>query len=130
MVKLLIETSSAQLMTVPIVMYIFGQVSLIALVANLLVVPLVPLAMLLSTIAGFAGMLVPAFAGLVAWPARMVLSFMLDVSGLLARIPHALSEVKITAGLMVVSYAAVVAFVIILRRRSPRLPEYAKIEAE
>lgn len=129
-IKLLIETSSAQLMTVPITMYIFGQVSLVALVANLLVVPLVPLAMLLSVVSGMVGMWLPTFAGIFAWPARMVLSFMLEICSLLARIPHALSETKITLGLMILLYAAAVLLVVIMRRHSPKQLEYAKIVAE
>ncbi len=126
-VKLLIETSSAQLMTVPIVLFIFGEVSLISLIANLLVVPLVPVAMLLSLIAGVAGMLVPLSAGVIAWPAKMLLSFMLQLSSLLARVPHALSELQISAGVMLLLYAAVIGAVIIMKRKTPK---YAKILAD
>ncbi len=126
-VALLLETSSAQLMTVPITMYIFGQVSMVALVANLLVVPLVPLAMLLSVLAGLGGMLVTAVAGVLAWPARLLLGFMLSICSLLARIPHALSSTKIDVVLMAGMYAAIVLVVIILRHKAPK---YDKIVTE
>ncbi len=126
-VALLLETSAAQLMTVPIVMYIFGQVSMVALVANILVVPLVPLAMLLSVVAGLGGMISPVLAGILAWPARMLLGFMLGICSLLSRIPHALSNIKIDAVMMAVMYAAVVMFVIVLRHRTPK---YDRIVAE
>jgi competence protein ComEC len=52
----LLETLSAELMTLPLILMTFSQLSVIALAANLLIVPLVPLAMLLSAAAGAAGM--------------------------------------------------------------------------
>lgn len=83
-----IETMSAELMTIPLVMYIFGQVSLVGLVANMLVATMIPIAMLFSFIAGLAGMLAPLLAGWFAWPAKLLLTYMLDVATLLSRIPH------------------------------------------
>lgn len=126
-IALLLETSSAQLMTVPITMYIFGQVSMVALVANLLVVPLVPLAMLLSVVAGLGGMFLPVMAGVLAWPARLLLGFMLSICSLLARIPHALSSTRINVVVMATMYAAIILVVIIMRRKSPK---YDKIVTE
>jgi competence protein ComEC len=83
-----LESLCAELMTLPYVLYVFGQMSFIGLLANVLVVALVPLAMLLCLVAGLAGMLVPAIAGWVAWPARLLLTYMLDVATALSRIPH------------------------------------------
>lgn len=83
-----LESLCAELMTVPIILYAFGQLSLIGLVANVLVVALVPLAMLLTLIAGLAGMLIPAIAGWLAWPARIILTYMLDIAHVLSHIPH------------------------------------------
>jgi competence protein ComEC len=83
-----IESFCAELMTLPYVLHIFGQMSFVALVANVMVVALVPLAMLLCLFAGLAGMLAPAFAGWVAFPARLLLTYMLDIAALLSRIPH------------------------------------------
>ena len=85
---IMIESLSAELMTMPIILYIFGQVSLIALPSNALVLAFVPLAMLLSFIAGLGGMFVPALAGWLAWPAKLLLTYMLDVVSLLSRVPH------------------------------------------
>ncbi len=83
-----VESFCAELMTLPYVLHIFGQMSFVALLANVLVVALVPLAMLLCLVAGVAGMLVPALAGWLAFPARLLLTYMLDIAGLLSRIPH------------------------------------------
>jgi competence protein ComEC len=83
-----VESFCAELMTLPYVLHIFGQMSFVALVANVLVVALVPLAMLLCLFAGLAGMLVPALAGWIAFPARLLLTYMLDVANMLSQIPH------------------------------------------
>ena len=53
--RIIIETGSAQLLTLPISLYIFGAVSLVALPVNILVLPLVPLAMALVFTTGLAG---------------------------------------------------------------------------
>jgi len=83
-----LESLCAELMTLPYILHIFGQMSFMGLLANVLVVALVPLAMLLCLVAGLAGMLVPAIAGWLAWPAVLLLTYMLDIANILSRIPH------------------------------------------
>lgn len=83
-----LESLCAELMTLPFILHTFGQMSFIGLIANVLVVALVPLAMLLSMAAGLAGMLVAPVAGWFAWPARILLTYMLDIAHILSRIPH------------------------------------------
>jgi competence protein ComEC len=83
-----LESVCAEMMSLPYVLHIFGQMSLIGLPANVLVVTLVPLAMLLGLVAGVAGMLAGIVAGWFAWPAWLLLNYMLDVAHMLAGLPH------------------------------------------
>jgi hypothetical protein len=83
-----LESVCAELMSLPFILYVFAHMSFIGLPANVLVVALVPLAMLLSTIAGLAGMLSGPFAGWLAWPACALLNYMLDIAHLMAHLPH------------------------------------------
>ncbi len=83
-----LESLCAEAMTLPFVLHTFGQMSFVGLPANVLVVTLVPLAMLLSLIAGLSGMLAGSVAGWLAWPARLLLTYMLDIAHLLAHLPH------------------------------------------
>jgi competence protein ComEC len=83
-----LESVCAEAMSLPFVLYIFGQMSLIGLPANVLVVALVPLAMLLGLVAGLAGMFAGAAAGWFAWPAYLLLNYMLDIAHIMARLPH------------------------------------------
>lgn len=114
---LLLESISAQLMAAPLIMHIFGQISLVGIVANLMVVPLVPLAMLVSFLAGLGGMLLPTLAGWIAWPARLVLTYMLDVVAALSRVPHALSERKLLLNQMLGLYGIIAILCIVLWRK-------------
>ena len=114
---LVLESLSAQLMTLPLIMYVFSEFSAIALLANIIIVPLVPLAMLLSLVSGMAGMLVPQISGWLAWPARILLTYMLDVIQLLARVPHALNSQAIVWWQMAGLYCLVLLATVILWRK-------------
>ncbi len=114
MTSLVIESFSAQLMTIPLIMFIFGEISIISLIANALVVPLVPLAMLLSMIAGMAGMFIPAYSGWLAWPAKILLTYMLDLVRLLAKVPHALTQQFLRLWQMIMIYGLILSATISL----------------
>ncbi|MES2970699.1 MAG: ComEC/Rec2 family competence protein [Patescibacteria group bacterium] len=113
----LTETLCALLMTVPLVLYIFNQVSLVAVLSNLLIVPLVPFAMLFALLAGLGGMLLPILGGIIALPARILLTYMLDLVQIISRIPNALVERELSLLSMLFLYLCVSLFVIVLWRQ-------------
>lgn len=115
---LLIETTAAQIVTLPLIMYIFGRVSLIGLLANALVVPLVPLSMLTTLVAGLAGMWVMPIAGWFAWPSRILLVYMLDITAILARVPHASAEQYISVGSMIGLYIGILLMTVLFYRKA------------
>lgn len=117
MTMILVETLSAELMTLPVIMMIFGQVSLVSIAANALVVPLIPVAMLLTAIAAAAGALITPFAGWFAWPATMLLTYILDVIQLLASLPFALKRYSINTFMMITLYGFVLALLIVFQRK-------------
>lgn len=108
------ETISAQICTLPVILYIFGRLSTISILANVLVVPLTPLAMLLSFISGIAGMMHFQFAKIVVWPTQIVLDYMLSVSSVLAKIPYANVELHINTLQLVVLNSMIISFIILL----------------
>jgi ComEC/Rec2-related protein len=115
-----IETLSAEIMTLPLILMTFSQLSVIALIANALVVPLVPLAMLLSAIAGTAGALIPQFAGWFALPGRLLLTYMLDIVRVMANLPSVLVHRSISFSYMLAIYAAVLLMLSVGYRKLPR----------
>lgn len=114
---LLVETSAAQLMTAPLILYIFSRASLIGLVSNLLIGPLVPVAMLLTLLAGLSGMLTPILAGYIAFPARLLLRYILEMVALMARIPSAMVERSISLVHMLLMYGVVASGTVVAYRR-------------
>jgi hypothetical protein len=64
-------------------------------------------------------MLVPVVAGWLAWPATLLLTYILDVVTLFSRVPHAFVEgVVISGAQMALMYATMSVVFIILRNRS------------
>jgi competence protein ComEC len=118
----LVETLSAEIMTLPLIMMVFGQMSIVAIVANLLVVPLVPVAMLLCAIAALAGAWLLAFAGWFAWPARIILTYILDLVHMLASIPHIVLHLTLNPTLMLSMYLLITTFAAVFYRRSKLKP--------
>ena len=90
------ETISAQLATLPIIIMTFGQISNVALIANLLVLPLVPLAMLLTFATGI-GTIVPVVGMALALPTTWLLGYMTGVAMYVANLPWAMSDIPIGA---------------------------------
>lgn len=126
--SIVVETLCASVMVIPYVLYVFGQTSLVSLPANVLVVPLIPIAMVLGMVAGLSGMLVASLAGWLAWPAVLLMTYMLDVAALLAGVPHAFVEnIGFSWQAMVVAYATIGVVLIILRNNIPNLSKGGKL---
>ncbi|MFH0905623.1 MAG: ComEC/Rec2 family competence protein [bacterium] len=85
-------TLAATIATLPLIIFHFGGFSLVALLANLLVVPIVPLVMLLGfgAIVIFAVIPFLQIIGLVSWLATRLLLIIIQAAGSL---PHAFVEV-------------------------------------
>ncbi len=116
-----LETLSAEVMTLPLIMMSFSQLSLIGLLANALVVPLIPVAMMLAAIAAGAGMLIPLFAGWLAWPANILLTYILDVVRVLSNIPGIFLHRSISVyGMLSFYFAIALVLLVSHRRKTPK----------
>jgi len=83
------ETLGAQLAVLPLLYFKFGNLSLIAPIANLLVLWCLPLAMGLIFATGLFGIILPPIgklAGFLLWP---VLEYLIKVTEILAKLPFA-----------------------------------------
>jgi competence protein ComEC len=128
--SIMLESFCAQLMTAPFVIYIFHQTSLVAMLSNLIIVPLVPLAMLLGLFAGLAGLLIPGLAGYIAWPASILLTYVLDIVYLFSRVPHVLVQLKLSLISMLALYGLIAALCIVLWRKTNNSGRITEIETE
>lgn len=92
LLAILLESICAEIMSLPYILYTFGEMSFVGLLANILVVSFIPAAMLFSFIAGLAGLVVWPIAGWFAWPAKFITMYMLDTAHVLANQPGVFNE--------------------------------------
>lgn len=107
--QVLFETLSAWLCTVPLIILAFGQFSNVAIIANLLVLPFVPLAMLLTFVAGVAALIIPPLAGIAGFPAFLLLGYMTKTAMYLGSLPWAQTVMTMTPVTLGVYYVVLVA---------------------
>lgn len=118
LLQIAIETSAAQLATTPMMIGIFGSLSILGLAANILVVPFVPIAMAATAAVGFIGMFM---AGLAAWLgllANWIIRYMVYIINNFGGIPWAAVGIHVSAGTMMAMYIGLVALGTIIYRRS------------
>jgi competence protein ComEC len=116
--QILGETVSAQICTLPILVLAFGQFSNVAIVANLLVLPFVPLAMLLTFISGVGALLIPAYAAIFGAPASWLLQYMTTVTQYLAQIPWAQTQADIQPWMLGAAYFGIVLVCVYMWRKT------------
>ncbi len=116
-VSVALETLAAEVMTLPLIMALFGQLSLVGLLTNVLVVPLIPFAMLLSVIAAAAGMWLAPAAGWFAWPANLLLTYILDIVRLFAKVPSVFLHRSISMVGMLYFYGLVLIVIALIHRQ-------------
>lgn len=106
--QILGETVSAQLATVPVIVASFGQISNVAIVSNLLVLPFVPLAMLLTFVAGISSLLMPIIANFISIPAVWLLHYMIAVTEFLSNLTWAVNVVQLAWWEVLLCYIAII----------------------
>ena len=82
-------TIATQLFVTPLLLYLIGQFSVVAIIVNVLVLPVVPAAMLLTFLTGLAGFVSPVLANVVGAFAYVALTYILRVVTNFAVLPFA-----------------------------------------
>lgn len=123
------ETFAAHVVTAPIILVVFGQFSNIAILSNLIILPFIPLAMLLTFVAGIGAWLTPGVAHIVGWPAQTLLDAMIWVINWTASVPGAQSKFSLPLWGVAVCYVALVGICLYLSWRTKhRLRETSIVE--
>lgn len=84
-----ILTVAAQILTLPLMIGYFGQLSLISLLANALILPVQPAVMIWGGVATLVGLILPAVGQLFAWVAWLFLGYTIWMVRLFAAVPGA-----------------------------------------
>jgi competence protein ComEC len=114
--QILGETTAALIVTAPILIGTFGQFSNVALIANLLVLPLVPLAMLLTFITGIGAFILPMYAHVIALPASWLLGYMVQVAKNLSQLSWATASITVEPAIVAASYLVIIGLCVYLWR--------------
>lgn len=102
--ELLAMTLSAQVFTVPLLIYSFGYFSVVSLVSNILTVPMTPLLMALGLLLPLFGMVLPFLAWIVAIPSIILLWYLVEVVHISSRVPFAVLNVELPFVFLVLLY--------------------------
>ena len=116
------QTAAAMVLTAPLILYLFGNFSFVAPLANLLILPVVPLATALSFLAACAGM-ISSYAGelmgLLAW---LPLTYIIRSAEILAALPIASVNIGnlYTRLLILATVPAILAIRLLIKRRKDK----------
>ena len=100
---------AAQVATLPLIVLYFGQLSLVTLIANALVVPLQPYIMLAGGLATVFGMIAPLFGQGFAWIAWIPLTLTIEIVRGLAAVDWASLPVTVSPDLAWIAVAGLAA---------------------
>lgn len=127
--EFLLATCATQITVLPLLLYHIGEISLIAVVVNILVLPVVPAAMLLTFITGMLGFISISLASLIGYIATLMLNYILVIASWFANIPLATISTSAFSFIWVlVMYICLIVGYLFLRRDSKAINEFVDWE--
>lgn len=116
--QILIETLSAQIATLPIILLSFGTFSNVAILTNILILPLVPLTMLLTFLSGLIGIFIPAIGQFFGFITEIILTYMVNTINYYSSLSWASTEFKLGASGFVLFYLIIFCVILILKKKT------------
>jgi len=113
---ILTMTLAAQLSVLPVLIFHFGRLSLISPLANLFIVPLLPVIMISGIVLSFTGLAWLPLAKIIAWPVWFVLTYLVKVVDTLSLFPLAAVEIRSISWLILIIYYPLLMFFIWRKR--------------
>jgi competence protein ComEC len=110
--EVFVATLSAQIFTLPILMFNFGKLSIIAPIVNVLVLPLVPLTMLMGFLGGVLALVWDKLALPFAWAAWVLLTYIMRVVGFFSSLPLAQVSGRMNGVICIIYYLILISSVI------------------
>ena len=120
--EIISSSIGAQALVAPFLMHVMGSVSLISLVSNIFVLPVIPFSMLSGFIAVAGSLVSDPIARVVSWVAQVPLTYILFVADISAKIPFASLNVTMSASALIVTYVLIVWFLSIAWKKRDSSP--------
>ncbi len=90
---LVASTCATQVFVSPYLLYMMGQLSIIGMIVNILVLPIIPLTMLMVFLTGAFGFISTTLSYIPGWIAHILLSYELFIVNIFSHIPYASLQV-------------------------------------
>ncbi|MFH1444813.1 MAG: ComEC/Rec2 family competence protein [Candidatus Peregrinibacteria bacterium] len=113
-------TIAAQLSAMPLGILLFGNLSLISPLANILVAPAIPLAMLITALAALFSFLSFPFGQLIAYGGWAILQWIILIAQWCARVPFASLHLENVSVVIILAYYAALITAIVVHSRKNR----------
>lgn len=108
--KIMSETIAAQLAVLPLIVYLFGGISLIAPISNLFVLIAIPITMAFGFLTGVAGFIWQPLSIILGWGAWVLLAYELAVINFFSQFPLAFISLSSVSKILVIAAYAVAGF--------------------
>ncbi len=116
--EIIAMTLAAQILTLPVIIYNFERISIISPIVNVLIIPLVPVAIVMGFISLFSGLVWIYLGKLIAIITWFALQYIISVVKIFSKIPLASIEVnKIWVGWIIFYYIIVMLLIWHLRKK-------------
>jgi competence protein ComEC len=115
--EILSQTLSAQIITLPVLIYNFGYFSLVAPLANILVLPAIPWLMAFGSIFILAGIIWPVLGWVLSWPVAALLMYCTKTIDLCAGLPFAQLALRVSLFWVFLIYVLLFIWVFRWRRK-------------
>lgn len=118
--EVLIVTLAAQVLTLPLLLFHFGRLSLVSLPANALLLPVQPAVMATGGLTLLLGLALPMAGQVAGWFSWLFLHYTINVIRLLAQVPFASVPLPLSTAGLVIVYGMIAALTILPAARGRR----------
>jgi competence protein ComEC len=115
-------TLATQIFVSPYILYMMGNLSIVGVVVNILVLPFIPVTMLFVFLTGAIGMISLSVAQVFAWAAHLLLSYELFMVQSFAKLPFAAVHLPAFSKWWVVGFYAIFIVIYLLLKKSLQPP--------
>ncbi|MBU1132227.1 ComEC family competence protein [Patescibacteria group bacterium] len=106
----LATTLAAIIFTLPLILFIFKRLSLVAPIVNLLILPAIPFSMFFGFIQIIAGFISIPLGQIIGWFSWLLLSYVIKAVEIFSAFPFASVNIEISAAMMLILYFAIIMF--------------------
>ena len=115
----LTATLSATLMTLPLIIFQFGRLSIVAPLVNVLILPMIPISMALGFVVTLLGLASTAIGRIAAWSVWATLEYIIQIVEYFARIEFASFEMPNLPGwILLAMYGVPLVFIFIFKQNA------------